>query len=329
MKQKSSLRRYLSVAVLIISISAFSLYVAKNSADFKPLLHVSTVYLCLLVIANLGSLLLNGLFIKAILVPFNKFIGIVESFYVSLISSVGNYFAPVGVGLGFRAVYLKRRHGLSYSDFMATLAGNYILVFLVVSLAGLFGLGLLHEHASHAYWTLFAVFSMVLIFDLMLMSVSIARFVISQLEKIKFARFFVKILLSIVEGWILIIGDKRLLARLCGLIVTGFALLLAMIYIIITSLHLHIAFGGLLLMAALSSLSVFINITPGNIGIKEAVFIFSSQTIGLSTSQVLSYSVIDRGVLFLVLSVGWIFLHVRRNLISDLSEDINRTKVQV
>lgn len=322
MLNNSKYRKYLSLAILIISIAVFAVYFAKHIEDFKPLLHINVFYLVLLALANVGSLFLNGMFIKIILVPFKKFISMSESFYVSLISSVGNYFAPAGTGLGFRAVYLKRRHGLGYGDFMATVAGNYVLVFLVTSLAGLMALGLMHHQTGHAYWVLATIFAGLFVIDLMLISVKVAKFFARQLQKLKFADFIARTLLKIIEGWTLIVGDKRLIGRLLGLTAIGFPLLLITIYLVLSSLHLHVAFSGLLLLAALSSLSIFINVTPGNIGIKETVLIFSSQAIGLSTPQVLSYSLIDRGVVFIVLCFGWIFIHTHRSLTSKVLEDV-------
>jgi uncharacterized protein (TIRG00374 family) len=258
-------------------------------------------------------------------VPFNKFISVAESFYVSLISSVGNYFAPVGAGLGFRAVYLKRRHNLGYGDFIATVAGNYVLVFLTTSLAGLVALLVMRHQTGHAYWVLMAVFAGLFVIDLMLMSVKVARLIVRLLERLRFAKFIAGLLQKIIEGWLLIVRDKRLITRLLGLTVVGFPLLLLTIYLVLSSIGLHVSFSGLLLLAALSSLSVFINVTPGNIGIKEAVFIFSSQAIGLTTPEILSYSLIDRGVLFIVLFFGWIFIHTHRNLTSKVLKDVEPT----
>lgn len=325
MAKDSKLRKFFSIAILLASIALFAIYLFKNYEDFKFLLDVNPVYVALLVFANIASLLINGIFIKIVLVPFNKFISVTESFYVSLISSVGNYFAFVGAGLGFRAVYLKRRHGLSYGNFMATVAGNYVLVFFVTALTGLLALMLMSSKTSRAYWVLALVFAALFVIDLMIMSVKLAKWFVRLLNKLKFSSAITGIIMKIIEGWILIISDKRLIKRLLLLTVAGYSLSLLTIYLILGSLNLHVAFSGLMLLAALSSLSVFINITPGNIGIKEAVLIFSAQAIGLSTPQILAYSIIDRGVLFLVLFAGWVFVHTKRNFVSRLvdAKDVN------
>lgn len=318
MAKDSKLRKFLSIAILLASIALFSVYLFRNYEDFKPLLDVNPLYIALLVLANIASLLINGIFIKIVLVPFNKFISVTESFYVSLISSVGNYFAFVGAGLGFRAIYLKKRHNLSYGNFIATVAGNYVLVFFVTSVTGLIAMLLMSSKTSYAYWVLVFVFATLFVIDLMIMSVKLAKWFVGLLKKLKFNSAITGVIMKIIEGWILIINDKRLIKRLLLLTAAGYSLSLLTIYLILGSLNLHVAFSGLMLLAALSSLSVFINITPGNIGIKEAVLIFSGQAIGLSTPEILTYSVVDRAVLFLVLFAGWIFVHTKRNFVSKI-----------
>lgn len=319
MLKKSKYHKYISVVILGASLALFLWYFSGHREQFRPLLHINIFYLILLGLANVGSLALNGIFIKIVLQPFKKTIGIAESFYVSLISSAGNYFAPVGAGLGFRAVYLKRKHNLSYGDFMATVSGNYVLVFLVTSLSGLVALGLERSYAGHKYWVLFFVFLALFLVDLILMSVRVARIIIRLLRKTGRVGFLVRILSKIIEGWLLIITNKKLVWHLIGLTAIGYPLSLAMSFLILHSLHFHTSFGGLLLLVSLSSLSVFINITPGNVGIKEAVFIFSAQAIGLNTSQILAYSLIDRGVMFMVLLLLWVPSYKMRTSVSQVA----------
>lgn len=318
MQRQIKFRNYLSIAVLAASITFFLIYFLNNKEQFEPLLHIEPLYIILLIGATAGSLLLNGIFIKIILQPFNKKIGVKESFYVSVISSMGNYFAPVGTGLGFRAIYLKRRHNLSYGDFLATISGNYILVFLTTSLTGLISLSLLHSYTGYRYWILFGIFGLLFIFTLALTSIKFAKNMTKAIGRIRKAIFIVRILSKIIEGWLLIITNRRILWQLLGLTAVGLPLSVATSYLILQALNMHISFGGVLLLVALSYLSVFINITPGNLGVKEAIYIFSSQAIGLSTPQILSYALVERGILFFVLLGVWTFLHINKGLTENI-----------
>src|SRR3972149_3081522 len=133
------------ILITVLVLGLFAAYFIFNIEKFKPLLDVSFVLLLLIALANIGGIFINGLFTKFILEPFKKFISIAEAFYVSVISSIGNFFAPAGTGFGIRAVYLKKKHGLPYSEFISTLSGSYILVFLVSSFVGLVSLYLLRD----------------------------------------------------------------------------------------------------------------------------------------------------------------------------------------
>jgi uncharacterized protein (TIRG00374 family) len=295
------IRRFLTIAVLAVFVGYFCLNVDK----FRPLAHVNVYLLAIIAIGDVTAIAANGLFIKFILEPFEKRIPTLESVYVSLISSVGNFFAPVGGGFAFRAAYLKKRHGLPYSDYMATLYGNYIVVFLVNAFFGLLSLYLLREKHSSQYFILVMVFAAIFGVSLVLSLVKIPAAVIRRDIKNKYISKFAKILLEMLQGWNRIISNKKLLARLVMLIAFNFALSLLIAKLEIVALHLTISFSGLLLFSVLGSLSLFVSITPANLGVKEAIYLFSSTVIGFSVSQILSIALIDRGVLFLTLVLLW------------------------
>src|SRR3990167_10344315 len=142
------------LAIVIFVVLVFIVYLFLNSENFRPLLDANYYLLAVAALAYMGGVFVNGVFIKFILEPFNKFIAATEAFYVSVISSIGNFFAPAGTGFGIRAIYLKKKHGLPYSEFMSTLSGNYILVFLTSSFIGLLALYLLRNEYISQYVTL-------------------------------------------------------------------------------------------------------------------------------------------------------------------------------
>lgn len=301
MRPKKQIRVLLTLAVLLI----FIIYFVFNYRSFRPLLHLDPYFLILIAAGNILAILINGLFTKFILQPFRKHIPIGESFYVSLISSVGNFFAPVGAGFGFRAVYLKRKFGLPYSDYISTLSGNYILVFLVDSFFGLVSLYLLRSHSGHKeYGVLVAVFLVIFLVSLV-MSIFKIRIGSADRFKNRHLRRLFTILYQVLQGWNHITSHKKLMVRLVFLTFSGLSLTAVMTWLIIHSLHLTVAFAPLVLFSVLSSLSLFINLTPANLGVKEAIYLFSSTVLGFSVPQILSIALIDRGVLFLVLLLAW------------------------
>ena len=311
------LSRKISLILTLLIILSFIAYFILNSHQFEPLLHINPSLLLIIAMADIVSIAVSGLFTKFILRPFKKHISLRESFFVSLISSVGNFFAPVGAGFGFRAVYLKRKFGLPYNEYISTLSGNYILVFLVNSFFGLIALYTLRSRHDSEYGVLVIAFALVFFFSLILSVVKIPVADNINVQRSRYGRSLTKNLARITHGWNHIISHKRLMAQLAGLTVLNLFITMFITFTIIKSLHLSVTVGPLLLFSVLGSLSLFINITPANLGIKEAIYLFSSSVLGFSTTQILSIALIDRGVLFSVLLILWL-LSPRLNKRVDL-----------
>ena len=299
---KKLISRIIAVGVVVL----FLWYFIANIKDFSLLLTINPVFVILLMLVNVLAITANGIFMKLSISLFGKKIDFNESVRISLISSAGNFFAPAGSGLGFRAVYLKKRHGLSYSDYLSTLYCNYVMVFFVYSTLGLISILGLLGHASVSI-VILAVFFTVLL------TMSMAAFFIRVNVKkqhsaynSKWARRLLEILVSVSKGWSLILADKKVSMQLLGLIVFNASIMTLGSYFIMNSIGLALSPASLLLFSMLGALSIFINITPGNLGVKEAVYIAFSSIIGLSTSQILSAAPVDRIALFFVLFLLWI-----------------------
>lgn len=310
-------RRILSVTVVVLAISLFTWYFFSHINDFRLLLNVGLSYIVLLAAVGVVGIAVNGIFMKWSLLLFDKSIGIAESVRVSLISSAGNFFAPAGSGLGFRALYLKKRHHLAYSDYISIVFCNYILAFLINSILGLcalYSLYPLHGNGGSSLVVLTIVF-----FVLMLASIG-ALFIRKSIKPGR--QFNNKVLRKIYEvysriafGWKLITSNKKIMLGLLSLTLTNTLLMVLGSYLVMSSIGIHIPLAGLILFSVLGSFSVFVNITPGNLGVKEAIYILFSSVIGLGTTEILSISIVDRTVLFIVLLVLWVFygrkLHVK------------------
>lgn len=294
------------ITMLVLAI--FAIYFVLNIEKFKPLLHVNILWLVLLAVANVVVIAVNGMFIKFVLQPFDKFISIMESAYVSLISSIGNFFAPVGAGFGIRAVYLNKKHGLPYGEYISTLSGNYIIVFLVNSFIALLSLYFLKDKASPQYTILVALFLGIFIVSLIAIFIKIPKRLADKAHTKNLK--IVTSIFGVLNGWSKIKSNRKLMTRLVGLIFLNVLLALLISKIEVVALHFSIGAAQLLLFSVLGALSLFINLTPANLGVKEAIYLFSASVIGFSTSQILLIALIDRGVLFIVLLAGW-FLSTR------------------
>lgn len=295
---------------IVLTVTVLGLFVAyflANTEKFRPLLHLNSWLLLLIAIGDIAIIISNGLLTKYILRPFDKNLPLRETSYIALITSVGNFFAPVGAGLVVRAVYLKKKHQVSYGDYIPILAGNYLIVFLVNAFFGLLALVLLRSRADAHYRVLVLAFLGILLFSLTLALVKIPSAAIAKLRNKKLASLF-GMFSKISEGWERIADNKKLLGQLTLITTLNLFLTAAITWLIILSLHLHVGFGVLLLFSVISALSLFLNITPANLGVKEALYIFSAGVLGFSTNQILSIALIDRGVSFLIMFVSYVAL---------------------
>jgi uncharacterized membrane protein YbhN (UPF0104 family) len=79
------------------------------------------------------------------------------------------------------------------------------------------------------------------------------------------------------------------------------------VYFEFISLDIFIDIENLFLYSALSGVSLLVSLTPGSLGIREAVFLISSQSIDLDQEQILQLAIVDRGILFILLFIMMIF----------------------
>lgn len=308
-------KKFLSIALTIFIILVFLWYFFSNIEDFKQLSTINPIYVILLMLIDIAFIVLNGIFMRLAVLLFGKKINITESVRVSLISTAGNFFATAGSGLGLRAIYLKKRHGLAYSDYMSILLCNYIILFFVCSVLGLLALFSVKENISEN--------SMVLaVFMLSLLSISFLSLFIRMKpsdEKIqekgaKWVNTLLEIMRRVSDGWRLILQNKKIMLGLVAIVLSNTTLAIIGSYLVLGSINITIPFSSLVLFSVLGLLSIFINITPGNLGIKEAIYIAFSATIGLTTSEILSVALIDRAVLFFVIIVLWLAFGRNNNL---------------
>lgn len=319
-QMNSRIRRVVRTSAIGLVIVIFLVYFLLNTENFKPLLNANYYLLSVAALAYIGGVITNGLFIKFILEPFGKFIAAAEAFYVSVISSIGNFFAPAGTGYGIRAIYLKKKHGLAYSDFISTLSGNYVIVFLVSSSVGLASLLALRQHFSTQWLVLFAVFLGMFAGSLL---ISLFRFKAPELDTSKNNKInvFKRNIYRAINGWSKIVSNKKLMVKLLILTCVNLALTAFIYWAIIQSIGLSIKLPALLLFSVLGSLSIFVNITPANLGIKEAIYIFSATILGFSVGEMILIALVDRGVQFTVLLVLWLFVTTTRAKAKVLSND--------
>lgn len=296
------IRQYSSWIITLVLLGVFAWYAATNQDIFAALGAVAVGWLVLIAAFRVLMILSNGLFTKITVEAFTGKITTRESFYVSILTAVGNFFGPLFGGLSIRAVYLKKIHHLPYSKFTATLVGYYLLMFIGNSLLALVGLLLLEDTHQTLYLT--GIFGAWL-----LLFIGFAFVRLPQKNKLDFMqrnrvlRFMHKVLYDIDAGWRVLLADKRLMAQAALLAVFNLAMVVLITLVEFWALNISITLPALLLYSALVQVSILLSITPGAVGVREALLLVVATTLGVTGQEILQVAIIDRGVQFIIIAL--------------------------
>ncbi len=304
-----NLWKYIKVLITLLIVVFFIYYFFQNQEDFLFVLSTPIKYLIMIAIPFGILVLLDGIFIKVILKSFDETISVLESFYVSNISYLGNYFLPMRGGAVIRSVYLKKNFNFPYTYFVSTLYGFYIIVFLVNALVGLLALLVIQFKYDVVSIPLYIFFGLLFFFMLLL---TVFKFPTDKIKegKYKVVNKILNIIKDIFNGWNIIISNKKLLYSLIFITIAKFLISAFLFFVEFTALGIGKNFINILLYNCLSGVSLLVSLTPGSLGIREGIFVITSDILGISNEQVMQLALLDRGVVVITLVVLFIILYV-------------------
>ena len=314
-KGDRNIKKYFNILLTIIFLSLFAIYFFFNKEDLKTVLFIDWKYFLTIAIVTLGLFFIEGIFIKIILKAFDKNIDVNESVYLSTLSRIGNYLLPLRAGAAMRAAYLKKKFDFPYSQFLSTLSGYYIILFLLYSFLALIGLGVKYFINDEFYLVLTLFFFAVFVAMLILSLIKVPLEKIPDI-KVRILDKVVKFVKKILEGWNIITNRKDILFKLV-LVTFGNIFLSTIISIIeFKALGINIGIANIVLYSCLAGVSLLISITPGSLGLREALFLLTSESLGLKNEYIMQMALLDRGIMFgllLILSIVIIFLSKKFN----------------
>ncbi len=299
-KKSTTKKPIFKVLATIIFIGLFINYYRQNPDSLSQLgdLETSTLILgALFTIVNMVSL---GVFLKVVIDTLARSISLVESVYTTALSTLANYVLPFRGGAAVRAVYLKTEYGLSYTKFVASLYGNYILVMLINSFVALATLLWLAADSIQVNITLWLIMLSIFSFALSLTTkrLRLDSFAINVLSRINhpITAKLARRIEGVVDGWKLVAHNSQLLTRMIGVVSINFLARFGMFTLLFSALEIDIAVSYMLLFTALTNLTIFISLTPGALGVRETVLLLYSQTLSLDNDEVLAVSLADRAI---------------------------------
>jgi len=286
------LRAIAASLILLTTIATFIYYFVHHPETWRQLGNVAPTNLIIifgLYICFTGSL---ALILLATVGLCNVRLRRIDGLLLTMWSSIINFFGPLQSGPAFRAVYLKKGHAISLKNYsLATLLyyGFYALYSGLFLLSGIIPWPIL---------ALLTVVGIVLVVILLRSQLKLAK----QLRALPLRQAY-----------------KLGLATLLQVV------LIALIYTVeLKSINPSITVHQAVIYSGAANFALFVSITPGAIGFREAFLVFSEKLHHITPSTILTANVIDRaayvallGLLFLVA----ISLHVKKRLTVTTESD--------
>jgi uncharacterized protein (TIRG00374 family) len=290
-QSKRNYRGYIINIFSIFIVLLLGLYLYNNRDVLGSLKNIRWTQLLWIMLLDTASFLLGGLLNQSLINRFDPRVTFLDCFFLQYVNNFLNKILPtIGGGAAFRAIYLKRKYQFSYSQFVSTIGGLYVISFLSVALVGIACL--------LAIYVRYKQFNLVILIAFTALLLPCLFVVLFSPQVPSSNNRFLRILKSIVDGWNIIKQDPKFI-----LIYIGFSIALLLIsafqtFISYQALGVQTNFTSVLFLATLGIILAFLNFTPDGIGVKEGLYIFSAGLVQMPGDILVLGSLVLRGVSF-------------------------------
>lgn len=286
LKWFSAHKRLVGAAVLVITFVSLGWYLSIHPSIVDKVLHTNPWVLLALFVLYSGMIAVNVGITHMTVKLCRKDLPLKNTFLLSVYSSVANFFGPLQSGPAVRAVYLKSKIGLRIRDY------TYTMLF---------------------YYLAFGAINASLLF-------------------LRTAPLLT--VLGIAAGIILIIyGTRRYnfadrSRYVLGIYIITVIQVLLTVVIYHTELHAtgtQASWSQTFVYSGSSNLSLFVSLTPGGIGVREAFLLFTQSLHGISPYSIVAAGILDRAfyisflVVLLILTSAF---HVRDTILPKKGREI-------
>ena len=231
--------------------------------------------------------------------PFREWLGL------TCIAAMTNYLLPAKAGMAAQAVYLKKNFGFRYTNFLSSVTGFYAVTFLVNAVIGtLLSIKLLNDHMSSGEF----------VFMFFLFISFVTAFLIFAIFHFPKLSSRVGIFRDFFEGFRYFHNKPQ---KISGLIISQVVVVLAIglrLWVAFRALGIDISLTSSIIVALITSFAIFINLTPGGLGVKEFLLTFSASILGVSPPEAVMVAMLDRVIDVLVsFTLGYsfaLYLHI-------------------
>ncbi len=281
--------------ILGIALLSFLIwYLVRHWQDVRALLKLNGFELAIIYFVSFIGILNSAAAVMAILKPMGIRALFIDMVLLQNASLLLNY-VPMKFGTLFMANYLKRHYGLKYSQFGTFSVYLTLLLSAIAALTGIAAVVFVYGLAGVQKQILVGVFLVCFIASVFLMFVPLpvpggtSRLVI--------------VLRDFLVGRKAVAQDAKALFWAGFFLLFNFVLASVRLAVIYHSMNVKVHPAGFLVLGALGFILMFINITPGALGIREAVLGAGAVVLGVPLEAGVAAAIIDRAII-----LSWAFV---------------------
>lgn len=289
-------------------------YVTGHWHEFSVIREVRGWHIAALIGCMLLILVSNLLFIRIALIGARTRLSVAEAGALVASSSFANYLLPVRSGAGIRAAYLWKRHGLPISTFLATIGIYSIMQVTINSAMGLAGMLLIALDNGRWNSVAAAFFGGAAILGWLAIPLLGCLPSLPEGRHLRHAR-------GVMRYWIELRNNRVTRMKLWGLsCLLGLAVVMQS-FLAFLAISAPLSAPELMVFSGAKNLGALAGLTPGGLGVQEAIAIYLGQTLGYTAPQVLAVQALIRGTTLIVLMAlaPAAFVYLRNRLAEPVS----------
>lgn len=284
---RQPLRKLLSLSVLGVLAAATIGYIWLHYQDFAFVTDLNPLFLAALIVVTLGYLLTQCVLLRDSVRPFGVILSPMEWVGLMMVTFFSNYFIPFA-GLGARALYLSRRHGLSLTHFSVAMGGVLLVELLVYSVAGM---AMLAADAGTRWDSGITVLGLAMIAGGLVLATLVPP------TLVPFGGRAGETLRLFLTGWRQMLAHRRTMASLLLWTIVQYACFALMFHLALKAVDADVSLRGAAAIAALTDFAFLIRLAPAAAGSFEVAILFGGQMFGVATAQALVVAALVRAAM--------------------------------
>lgn len=289
--KKRNYRKHILNFFGIFIIALLILYLYNNREVFVTLKNVKWQQILWIAVLDIVAFLIGTVLNMSLIHRFDRRVSFLDCFFLQYVNNFLNKILPtIGGGAAFRAVYLKKKYNFPYSQFVSTVGGLYVISFLSVAIVGIICL--------LAIYVQYGVFNIIILLAFIALLLPCLFIILFSPRLPDSNNRLLKAFRSVVYGWNIIKQDPKFI--LIYILLSILLLLISALQILISyqALGVETGFIPMLFLATLGIILAFLNFTPDGIGVKEIIYVFSSELVQLPDDILVLGSLVLRAVSF-------------------------------